>query len=91
MCDPRDLGSVPEVRSPFTSRPTVTVYEVYPGGVGYAARLFQLHEELLRSAAELVADCPCAAGCPSCVGPLQNVEGAKEACLSMLYATASPV
>jgi DEAD/DEAH box helicase domain-containing protein len=90
MCDPRDLGSVPEVRSPFTGRPTVTVYEVYPGGVGYAARLYQLHEELLRSAAELVADCPCAAGCPSCVGPLQNVEGAKEACLSMLYATASP-
>ena len=91
MCDPRDLGSVPEVRSPFTSKPTVTVYEVYPGGVGYAARLYQLHEELLRSAAELVADCPCAAGCPSCVGPLQNVEGAKEACLSMLYANASAV
>ena len=90
MCDPRDLGSVPEVRSPFTGKPTVTVYEVYPGGVGYAARLYQLHEELLRSAADLVADCPCAAGCPSCVGPLQNVEGAKEACLSMLYANASP-
>ncbi|HEY8760502.1 MAG TPA: Zn-binding domain-containing protein, partial [Candidatus Dormibacteraeota bacterium] len=89
MCDPRDLGSVPEVRSPFTGKPTVTVYEVYPGGVGYAARLYQLHSELLRSAAELVGDCPCAAGCPSCVGPLQNVEGAKEACLSMLYANAS--
>jgi DEAD/DEAH box helicase domain-containing protein len=90
MCDPRDLGSVPEVRSPFTGKPTVTVYEVYPGGVGYAARLYQLHQEILRSAAELIADCPCAAGCPSCVGPLQNVEGAKEACLSMLYANASP-
>jgi DEAD/DEAH box helicase domain-containing protein len=88
MCDPRDLGALPEVRSPFTSKPTVTVYEVYPGGVGYAARLYELHEELLRSAAQLVDECPCASGCPSCVGPLQNVEGAKEACLSMLYASA---
>jgi len=91
MCDPRDLGSVPEVRSPFTAKPTVTVYEVYPGGVGYAARLYELHQDLLRAATELVAECPCAAGCPSCVGPLQNVEGAKEACLSMLYANASAV
>src|SRR5205807_9288747 len=69
MCDPRDLGALPEVRSPFTSRPTVTVYEVYPGGVGYAARLYELHEELLRAAADLVRDCPCLSGCPSCIGP----------------------
>jgi len=90
MCDPRDLGAVAEVRSPFTRRPTVTVYEVYPGGVGYAARLYELHEELLRAAADLVRDCPCLSGCPSCIGPLHEVEGAKEACLQMLYANALP-
>jgi DEAD/DEAH box helicase domain-containing protein len=90
MCDPRDLGSVPEVRSPFTHRPTVTVYEVYPGGVGYAARLFELHDQLLADASRLVAECPCDAGCPSCVGPLQMVEGAKDACLLMLSALALP-
>ena len=90
MCDPRDLGAVAEVRSPFTRRPTVTVYEVYPGGVGYAARLYELHEELLRAAADLVRDCPCLSGCPSCIGPLHEVEGAKEACLRMLYANALP-
>ncbi|MDQ6691572.1 MAG: DEAD/DEAH box helicase [Candidatus Dormibacteraeota bacterium] len=90
MCDPRDLGAVPEVRSPFTLRPTVTVYEVYPGGVGYAARLYELHQDLLRDAAGLIAECPCSSGCPSCVGPLQHVQGAKEACLSMLSAVASP-
>jgi len=84
MCDPRDLGSVAEVRSATTRLPTVTVYEFYPGGVGYAARLYELHEELLRQAAELVRECPCAAGCPSCVGPLHLIEGAKQACLRLL-------
>jgi DEAD/DEAH box helicase domain-containing protein len=91
MCDPRDLGSVAEVRSVTTRLPTVTVYEMYPGGVGYARRMFELHRELLEQAAELVRDCPCLAGCPSCIGPLHLVEGAKEACLKLLSASALPV
>jgi DEAD/DEAH box helicase domain-containing protein len=91
MCDPRDLGSVAEVRSVSTQLPTVTIFEVYPGGVGFAARLYELHRELLDDAAALVRDCPCAAGCPSCIGPLHLVEGAKEACLRLLCASALPV
>jgi DEAD/DEAH box helicase domain-containing protein len=91
MCDPRDLGSVAEVRSVTTQLPTVTVYEVYPGGVGFSARMYELHRELLDDAADLVRDCPCVAGCPSCVGPLHLVEGAKEACLKLLSASALPV
>jgi DEAD/DEAH box helicase domain-containing protein len=91
MCDPRDLGSVAEVRSVTTMLPTVTVYEVYPGGVGFSSRMYELHRELLDDAAALVRDCPCLAGCPSCVGPLHLVEGAKEACLRLLSATALPV
>jgi DEAD/DEAH box helicase domain-containing protein len=91
MCDPRDLGAIAEVRSVTTRLPTVTVYEMYPGGVGYAARMYELHRELLEHAASLVRECPCLAGCPSCVGPLHLVEGAKEACLSLLSASALPV
>src|SRR6185503_7134597 len=87
MCDPRDLGAVAEVRSITAQAPTVTVYEVYPGGVGFAQRMFELHRQLLRDAAALVADCPCLAGCPSCIGPLHLVEGAKSACLRLLSAT----
>jgi DEAD/DEAH box helicase domain-containing protein len=86
MCDPRDLGSVAEVRSVTTKLPTVTVYEVYPGGVGFSSRMYDLHRRLLDDAAALVRDCPCLAGCPSCVGPLHLVEGAKEACLKLLEA-----
>src|SRR5882672_5349621 len=91
MCDPRDLGSVAEVRSVTTKLPTVTVYEIYPGGVGYAPRMYELHVVLLDDASTLVRDCPCLAGCPSCVGPLHLVEGAKSACLRLLSATALPV
>jgi DEAD/DEAH box helicase domain-containing protein len=86
MCDPRDLGAIAEVRSVTTRLPTVTVYEIYPGGVGYSRRMFELHQQLLEGASELVRDCPCAAGCPSCIGPLHLVEGAKTACLRLLRA-----
>jgi DEAD/DEAH box helicase domain-containing protein len=91
MCDPRDLGSVAEVRSITTRLPTVTVYEVYPGGVGFSSRMYELHRALLGDASSLVRDCPCLAGCPSCVGPLHLVEGAKKACLTLLSANALPV
>ncbi|HEX9477005.1 MAG TPA: DEAD/DEAH box helicase [Candidatus Dormibacteraeota bacterium] len=87
MCDPRDLGAVAEVRSTTTRLPTVTVYEVYPGGVGYSQRMYELHQDLLENAAALVRECPCIAGCPSCIGPLHLVEGAKSACLRLLSAT----
>jgi DEAD/DEAH box helicase domain-containing protein len=91
MCDPRDLGALGEVRSTSTRRPTVTIYEVYPGGVGCARRLYELHTSLHADAAELVRECPCVAGCPSCIGPLGGVDGAKEACLRLLSANALPV
>jgi DEAD/DEAH box helicase domain-containing protein len=86
MCDPRDLGAIAEVRSVTTRLPTVTVYEIYPGGVGYASRMYELHHQLLEDAASLVRECQCAAGCPSCIGPLHMVEGAKAACLRLLQA-----
>jgi DEAD/DEAH box helicase domain-containing protein len=91
MCDPHDLGSVAEVRSTTTKLPTVTVYEIYPGGVGYAARMYQLHHDLLHDAAALVRECQCLAGCPSCIGPLHMVEGAKAACLRLLQAHSESV
>ena len=79
------------LRSVTTRLATVTVYEMYPGGVGYSIRMFELHRELLEHAAALVRDCQCLAGCPSCIGPLHLVEGAKEACLQLLSASALTV
>jgi len=44
-----------------------------PGGVGLAERLFGLLGEMVEASRRLVADCPCAEGCPSCVGPAAEV------------------
>jgi DEAD/DEAH box helicase domain-containing protein len=69
MCDPRDLGVAAEVKSPFTERGTITMYDKIPGGIGFGPRLYDLHPALLEAAHDLIAACPCAAGCPSCAGP----------------------
>jgi DEAD/DEAH box helicase domain-containing protein len=70
MCDPRDLGVAAQVRSPQTGSPTIFVYDVFPGGVGLSPRLFELHDQLLLAAADLIAGCGCAGGCPSCIGAM---------------------
>ncbi len=69
MCDPRDLTVVVEARSGQTGLPTITLYERVPGGIGLSAGLYEMAEMLLRAAYDLVRRCPCAEGCPACVGP----------------------
>ncbi len=69
MCDPRDLGTLAEVRSPFTRAPTVYIYERVAGGVGLAEKLYAMHADLQQAAAAHLTACSCAHGCPSCVGP----------------------
>jgi DEAD/DEAH box helicase domain-containing protein len=64
-----------QVRSPFTGLPTVFLYDAVPGGVGFAERLYDIHPTLVAAARELVAACPCEAGCPACVGPSDNFGG----------------
>lgn len=49
--------------------PHLFIYETYPGGVGLAEELFQIHGQLLQSALEHLRACKCEKGCPSCVGP----------------------
>lgn len=85
MTDPKDLRTVPMLRSPFSSKPTVYIYEHTPGGVGYSRKIFNLHDELLKAARELVHSCGCLSGCPSCVGPgLEVGERGKESAIKIL-------
>jgi DEAD/DEAH box helicase domain-containing protein len=70
MCDPRDLGSVTELRSKDTGGPTITIYDRVPDGLGLSERLYALHADLLMGARELVQSCACYDGCPACVGPV---------------------
>ena len=90
MCDPRDVGVYSETRGPFTKLPTVFVYDSVPGGVGFAERLFGSYEQLIRAAADLVAQCGCDSGCPSCVGaPTGDDDGIKPVALALLRSVAS--
>ncbi|MBS1252166.1 MAG: putative ATP-dependent RNA helicase YfmL [Anaerolineales bacterium] len=85
MCDYRDIGIQAEAQAAWSKRPTVTVYERAPAGVGFSEMLFRLHGRLLSTAQELIRDCACDRGCPSCVGPVGEVgEDAKAYTLVIL-------
>jgi DEAD/DEAH box helicase domain-containing protein len=66
MCDSRDVSGV--VNSHNTGRPTMIVYDRYPGGLGYCEKGFARIADLLAICREIAASCPCEGGCPSCVG-----------------------
>jgi DEAD/DEAH box helicase domain-containing protein len=85
MTDPRDLRTLPMLKSPFTSKPTLYIYEHTPGGVGYTKKIYNLHAEILNAAGSLIRGCGCAGGCPSCVGPVLEVgEKGKESALKLV-------
>jgi DEAD/DEAH box helicase domain-containing protein len=85
MTDPRDLRTVPMLKSPFSSKPTIYIYEHTPGGVGYSQKIFRLHLELLKAARDLIRSCSCKTGCPSCVGPVLEVgEKGKESAIKLV-------
>jgi DEAD/DEAH box helicase domain-containing protein len=91
MCDPRDLVAVPQVKSPFTGRPTIFLCDHYPGGVGFAGKLYQAHDSILEAARQVVADCACDDGCPSCVGPPgESGRGARTSVLALIDAGIRP-
>jgi DEAD/DEAH box helicase domain-containing protein len=85
MSDPRDIGLVSEIKSSFTRQPTITIYDNAPGGLGFSESLYELHDTLLSASRDLVNACRCQRGCPSCVGPVAEVEeDAKANCLRLL-------
>ena len=79
MCDPGDLGVVAEPQAPVSGLPTITIFEHTPGGVGYAEQLYRSMPALLEAGLDLVRSCPCAQGCPSCVGPVLEHDYALDA------------
>ncbi len=43
------------------------LYDTIEGGVGYAEKIFEIFTEALRLCLTIVNECPCTAGCPSCI------------------------
>lgn len=87
MCDGHDIGlsvdggsldrrtrtgGASTVPDGVATEPNVFIYDNYPGGIGFSRPLFDMHGLLLERTRDLIASCPCASGCPSCVGPEGN-------------------
>ncbi|WP_339210001.1 DEAD/DEAH box helicase [Aeribacillus sp. FSL K6-8210] len=84
MCDPNDLDVVFQVKSIHNGKPTIYLYDRYPGGVGLAKKVFDEFECLLERTEEMVTNCKCDDGCPSCIGLDGESSGRKEAVLRLL-------
>jgi DEAD/DEAH box helicase domain-containing protein len=67
MCDRADIGGLSTPLHPDTELPQVFIYDGFPGGIGIAEKGFDLLPALWRETLRLVDECPCEAGCPSCV------------------------
>jgi DEAD/DEAH box helicase domain-containing protein len=77
MCDGHDIGisiNSDEAEAPVAAAgpQRIFVYDNYPGGIGFSAPLFGLHDELVGATGRLIAECECENGCPGCVGPIGN-------------------
>ncbi len=85
MCDPSDLGIHTDPSSATLGGPGIVIYDDVPAGIGFSQKLFELHDELMQRALELVSECECKDGCPSCVGPGgENGVGGKAETLEIL-------
>jgi DEAD/DEAH box helicase domain-containing protein len=69
---PNPRATNPESPIPNPDSIRVYIYDNYPGGIGFSAPLFEMHDELLTRTRQLIRECGCLNGCPGCVGPVGN-------------------
>ncbi|OGF54594.1 MAG: DEAD/DEAH box helicase [Candidatus Fraserbacteria bacterium RBG_16_55_9] len=67
MCDRWDIGGMSTPTHPDTKSATIFIYDGYQGGIGIAEKAFHLFQDLVQTTYELVRDCGCEDGCPSCI------------------------
>jgi DEAD/DEAH box helicase domain-containing protein len=66
-CDRWDLGGLSAASHADASGPVIFIFDAMPGGAGFAERAFAAHDALIGAVRDLLAQCPCVDGCPSCV------------------------
>ncbi|WP_042475196.1 DEAD/DEAH box helicase [Bacillus ndiopicus] len=84
QCDRSDVSVVPQVKAVHNERPTIFIYDSYPGGIGLSEKVYDLILPLLERTIEHVESCPCKAGCPSCIGAQDNLNDGKKRVLKVL-------
>ena len=67
LCDRNDIGGISTPLHPDTGRPQVFIHDGYPRGVGIAEHGYEVIEDLWKATLNVVSECPCESGCPSCI------------------------
>ncbi|WP_172192921.1 DEAD/DEAH box helicase [Actinomyces faecalis] len=66
-CDRWDIGGLSIALHPQTMTPTVFVHDGHAGGAGFAERGYRAGRHWLEATLEVIEQCGCTSGCPSCV------------------------
>ncbi len=75
FCSPQDIGLSEQMKPALIEKPTIFIYDRYPGGIGLAEQLFKSSSDLVLDALMTVRSCPCEQGCPSCIGAQDEYRG----------------
>ncbi|MXR22510.1 DUF1998 domain-containing protein, partial [Halobacterium sp. PCN9] len=67
LCDRGDIGGLSTPVHLHTGRPTIFIYDGYPGGVGLARAGFDSITALAERTLSMLEACDCEDGCPACV------------------------
>jgi DEAD/DEAH box helicase domain-containing protein len=67
LCDRNDIGGVSTPLHPDTGRAGIFIYDAYPGGIGIAEKGYEMIKDLWEATLNVIRECPCEDGCPSCV------------------------
>jgi DEAD/DEAH box helicase domain-containing protein len=67
LTDRNDLGGISTPLHPGTGGPAVFIYDSVPGGAGLVLHAFEKAELLLQHTLNVIQQCTCENGCPSCV------------------------
>ena len=88
LCDRNDIGGISIPLHPQVEKAAIFIYDGYPGGIGLAARGYDIILPLLEKTKDLIASCSCPDGCPACIHSPKCGSGNKpldkEAALSIL-------
>jgi len=67
LCDRNDIGGIASPHHPQVGKSAIFIYDGFPGGIGLAARGYQIILPLLERTLEMVSSCSCSDGCPGCI------------------------
>lgn len=67
LCDRGDIGGLSYTLYPPFKKPAIFLYDGHEGGIGLTKRALAVLDEWFRTTLEIIEECPCEDGCPSCV------------------------